>query len=157
MNLTGRGFMLSGGMPKENWWMLLWDMLILCSVLGTKSLNNTKRIKMSTPRMSLAGHIRLDENNCWNWTGYRRNEYGVMTFIGKLQLVHRVSAHCFLRFNLSSPLHVCHRCDNPSCCNPKHLFIGTNLDNVRDAVAKGRHDSCHRRMRTHCKNGHPYA
>jgi len=107
--------------------------------------------------MSLAGHIRLDDNGCWNWTGAKgKRGYGHMKYAGKTSYVHRVSAHCFLRFDLSSKLQVCHRCDNRICCNPKHLFIGSNLDNIRDAVSKGRHNSCVRRAQTHCKHGHPY-
>jgi hypothetical protein len=55
-------------------------------------------------------------------------------------LVHRYSyyLHCG-KFNKS--LHVLHRCDNPLCVNPKHLFLGTNLDNVKDKMKKGRSNS----------------
>ncbi|NDG33300.1 hypothetical protein EB118_24940 [bacterium] len=52
---------------------------------------------------------------------------------------HRVSAllHDLIE-SIHSTLHVLHTCDNPKCCNPKHLFTGTNADNVADRTAKGR-------------------
>lgn len=69
----------------------------------------------------------------------------------------RRGAHCLVWEYTYGPvpdgLHVLHRCDNPPCCNPEHLFLGTPLDNMRDKVAKGRHANT---QKTHCPQGHPY-
>ena len=53
-------------------------------------------------------------------------------------VTHRVAAVPFLDFEIESRLWVLHRCDNPGCFNPEHLFFGAPLDNSRDAVANGR-------------------
>lgn len=91
---------------------------------------------------------------CWNWKGTKvPSGYGVGCYKGKKIYAHRLSALLWLRFDQSSGLQVLHRCDNPSCFNPAHLFIGTQSENLYDAVRKGRHTEA---SKTHCPNGHPY-
>ena len=77
--------------------------------------------------------------DCWVWIGALHSQakmYGNFR-IGKPQKAHRAS---WLLFNGDIPnsFHVLHKCDNPWCVNPKHLFLGTNADNIKDKVKKGR-------------------
>jgi len=82
-------------------------------------------------------------DECWLWTGAKnRKGYGVVGTVSGMSLAHRVSFE--LAGNvIPSPRHVLHRCDTPGCVNPNHLFLGTNLDNVRDRDAKGRGNQVH--------------
>lgn len=83
---------------------------------------------------------KSDEHACWEWQGARIGRgYGwVSTHVGN-RAASRVSAYLSgLLDDLASPMHVLHHCDNPPCCNPTHLFLGTNQDNVNDRVAKNR-------------------
>ena len=94
---------------------------------------------------------------CWNWTGARNsNGYGHKRFHGALQKVHRLSAHFYLGYDLNSELLVLHKCDNPACFNPKHLFFGTPKDNMQDMFEKHRwrHPN---KYKTKCPQGHPYS
>jgi hypothetical protein len=76
--------------------------------------------------------------DCWLWTGHRGCKgYGAAWAEGRHQAAHRVSWE--LAFGaIPDGLHVLHHCDNPPCVNPDHLWLGTNSDNQRDCVAKGR-------------------
>jgi HNH endonuclease len=67
---------------------------------------------------------------CWEWTGSRHSKgYGHVWIEWKHYRVHRLAAWLWLGFDLDSDGLVLHRCDNPPCFNPKHLYIGTNSDN----------------------------
>ena len=81
---------------------------------------------------------------CWIWTGSLGSTgYGAFGAQGKTRKAHRVSWEIhngeIPKHDSSHGMCVCHKCDNPRCVNPSHLFLGTNTDNVRDMVRKGRH------------------
>lgn len=68
-----------------------------------------------------------------------RSGYGRVSWCGKKRLAHRVAAHLNgILADLDSTEVVMHSCDNRLCCNPEHLRIGSQSDNMRDAVSKGR-------------------
>ncbi len=98
---------------------------------------------------------------CWEWTGQRMQRraggfrYGIFSpYTGLRVLAHRFSFELAYG-SFDNDLHVLHKCDNPSCVRPDHLFLGTPHDNLLDAYKKGRRKS----MRGHrspmfCKKGH---
>lgn len=93
---------------------------------------------------------RGNPNECWEWQGRLNNTgrpgncfYGRVDIFGKQGIyVHRVAYYISfpgqIELGRGNGLLVCHTCDNPKCCNPKHLFLGTAQDNVDDKVKKGR-------------------
>ena len=74
---------------------------------------------------------------CREWTGSRRHGYGQMTVKGSPLVVTRVLWEA-LHGPIPTGMFVCHRCDNPPCCNPEHLFLGTSADNQTDMARKHR-------------------
>lgn len=86
---------------------------------------------------------RCGPSDCWLWTGavypeYKHNLiYGKTLIFGYGTTSHR-AAYLFHNETIRAGMCVCHRCDVPLCCNPDHLFEGTQLDNIRDCISKGR-------------------
>lgn len=77
------------------------------------------------------------KDECWVWTGSTNSDgYGVCKFQGKAWKAHRLA--WVLANGDIGKFEVCHRCDNPGCVNPSHLWLGTHLQNVRDCIEKGR-------------------
>lgn len=97
-------------------------------------------------------HPTLEDNRCWEWPKSReRGKYGRFhaTIDGRSEKkAHRVA--WLLTYGvIPSPWFVCHHCDNPACCRPSHLFLGTSRDNTLDMVRKGRLPYGQRKHDTH--------
>lgn len=79
-------------------------------------------------------------NECWPWTGavIKKGWHGEWrNAAGEVELVHRAAWRLF-KSQIPDGMCICHRCDNPICCNPSHLFLGTKSENLLDMWAKGR-------------------
>jgi len=83
-------------------------------------------------------YVKLD-NGCWEWKA-KHQRYGNIRVDGKITRAHRFS-YSFFKGEIPKEINVCHKCDNPYCVNPDHLFLGTQKDNHNDMVAKGRRAS----------------
>lgn len=76
--------------------------------------------------------------DCWIWNGNRdKNGYGRISVGGTQQQAHRVS-YMLYHGDFPTDLYVLHKCDNPSCVNPNHLWLGTTQENTQDKIRKGR-------------------
>lgn len=117
------------------------------------------RASGSTPARQAAHPIQFwmrvaiaEPKDCWPWTGTLKEKgYGMAWYAGRSHHAHRLAWQLANRQAIPAGLQVCHACDNPPCCNPAHLWIGTNRDNTLDSVAKGRQ---HNARKTHCPRGH---
>lgn len=103
------------------------------------------------PRQSLPLEVRfrrigwtVTESGCWEWNGFRSKGYGLInsgirTARGHhIPLVASRASWIIFRGEIPEDMVICHKCDNPPCVNPDHLFLGTKHDNNRDMAEKKR-------------------
>lgn len=99
-----------------------------------------------------------DGDGCWGWTSITTNGYGRLYVRGDRWIAAHRLAYMLSRGLSSLPdsrrFFVCHRCNNPGCVNPAHLYLGTPKDNTSDMIRSGHHRNA---RKTHCKQGHAFS
>jgi hypothetical protein len=107
-----------------------------CSIELKK--NGQTRKGFCCPKCEILGKIKINEKGCWIWLGHRFHDaYGLMNFDYKNHVVHRVTYEIY-KGEIPKGLYVRHKCDVSICCNPDHLEIGTQLENIHDAIERKR-------------------
>lgn len=114
---------------------------ICCSYSCAQSIRrNANRTERFLSKVDKNGPIMRDGlSACWNWVGMCNpvSKYGFCKFNNKLVGAHRVSYEIF-KGPIDDGKWVLHHCDNKRCVNPDHLYVGTVVENVKDAVARGK-------------------
>lgn len=112
--------------------------------LGLRKKGSRRKLSVNwSDKESIREHIQknvtVTKDDCWEWDlGMCSGGYGYL-FIPKVSyMAHRISYMAFNEGVEVGKLHVCHKCDNPPCVNPDHLFLGTASDNMNDMFSKSR-------------------
>ena len=101
------------------------------------SVPHEKQVKRFIQRLDTTS----SPTGCWLWTGCRHHQgYGRIGWLGTVTKTHRVAYTLFIG-PIPDGMFVLHHCDNPPCCNPDHLYIGTQTDNMRDRKERDRHNA----------------
>lgn len=109
-----------------------------CRKCGAAFKPDNKRPAYCSDYCAWAAHVVIGApDECWIWWGAKNSMgYGQLNRNGKRVYAHRLGYE--LRYGTLGTLRACHRCDTPLCCNPDHIFPGTQADNMADMTAKGR-------------------
>ena len=99
----------------------------------------------------------MGEKPCDEWSGCTNAKgYGTTKQAGKRWLAHRLAWVVANGRPIPAGKVILHTCDNPPCCEPTHLRLGTQADNIADMVAKGRYVGNHLKDKTECLHGHAF-
>lgn len=101
--------------------------------------NSINRVNYNEDALKkIKSSVSISPSGCWEWQKSRhRQGYGNFPYKRKVYLAHRIS-WILHKGPISDDILVLHKCDNPPCCNPEHLFLGTDKSNAEDRVKKGR-------------------
>ena len=104
--------------------------------IGVSMKNFTLEQKIERIKHNFNKHV-IRKDGCWGWNGSTLKGYGRFNYRDKSILATRGS--WLIHFgDIPDGLYVLHKCDNPICSNPEHLFLGTAKDNMQDKIQKGR-------------------
>ena len=110
----------------------------LRNTCGINECVNPEHLVLHTIETVLSNYV-MSESGCWNWSGCVNDDgYGIVTINSVTWRTHVLAFHQSNDSQIDSNLLVCHTCDNATCINPAHLFLGTYLVNNRDKIKKGR-------------------
>lgn len=118
-------------------------------------------MKLSEPKPLLKRFeekfIKKSIDECWPWIYGKHRGYGRFSFDGRpAALAHRVS-YILYSGEIPKGMLIIHKCDNKICVNPNHLEIGTQKQNVHDAIYRAKsHRNVREKNKTHCVHGHEY-